>query len=359
MSRVSEPRWRRTRIGWIALVVLVVAACIVGGVYAAAVFFRTSANAEGRAPATGSASAPSPTSTPTPTPTPTPTKPASPAALSCDSKTTMSVMAHYDDDLLFVNPTLQRAMREGQCVRTVFLTAGDAGMGAAYAGERENGLMKAYDILRGKPGTGWDVTETNLLTGLHVTTVTPKDDPKVSITMIRLPDGNLDGGGFSATGGQWLEGLFDGSIDHMNQIDTGASVSRDELVSSVIELIDAYQPATLVTLVPTAAHWHTGDGSTRADHSDHGAVGSFVREAWKKAEFDEAQVEYAIGYPGANMEPNVSGEELTVKVDAFQVYSLGDTISRCYDFNGCLALGTFGPSLERMHFLSESELEID
>src|SRR5690606_16737162 len=44
----------------------------------------------------------------------------------------LSFVAHPDDDLLFMNPDQDDAIRQGQCVYTVYLTAGDRGDGMAY-----------------------------------------------------------------------------------------------------------------------------------------------------------------------------------------------------------------------------------
>ena len=39
----------------------------------------------------------------------------------------MQIVAHEDDDLLFMNPDLEHAIDAGSCVRTIYVTAGDAG----------------------------------------------------------------------------------------------------------------------------------------------------------------------------------------------------------------------------------------
>src|SRR5215475_11483965 len=39
----------------------------------------------------------------------------------------MNIVAHEDDDLLFLSPDLIHDIQSGRCVRTIFVTAGDAG----------------------------------------------------------------------------------------------------------------------------------------------------------------------------------------------------------------------------------------
>src|SRR5689334_1581746 len=59
------------------------------------------------------------------------------------------VCAHEDDTLLFMNPDMQASIRAGNPVETVFLTAGDAGLGVDYQLEREAGARAAYALLAG------------------------------------------------------------------------------------------------------------------------------------------------------------------------------------------------------------------
>jgi hypothetical protein len=45
----------------------------------------------------------------------------------CNNGASMNIVAHEDDDILFLSPDLVHDIRHGRCVRTVFVTAGDAG----------------------------------------------------------------------------------------------------------------------------------------------------------------------------------------------------------------------------------------
>nr|OQO23502.1 hypothetical protein B0A51_12418 [Rachicladosporium sp. CCFEE 5018] len=53
------------------------------------------------------------------------------------------IVAHQDDDLLFLNPSLLRAVRAGRDIITVYLTAGDAGRPEPYWRGREAGVRAA------------------------------------------------------------------------------------------------------------------------------------------------------------------------------------------------------------------------
>src|SRR5437764_3782545 len=57
---------------------------------------------------------------------------------------TLNIVAHCDDDLLFLSPDLLHAIQSGRTVATIFLSAGDGGLSAAYWRGREAGARAAY-----------------------------------------------------------------------------------------------------------------------------------------------------------------------------------------------------------------------
>ncbi|MFD5085328.1 PIG-L family deacetylase [Kitasatospora sp. NPDC058201] len=69
--------------------------------------------------------------------------------------TVVQIVAHQDDDLLFMNPDLSSSIRAGFEVTTVYITGGAAGAGAAYAAHRQDGIRLAYARMAGEAaGTG-------------------------------------------------------------------------------------------------------------------------------------------------------------------------------------------------------------
>src|ERR1044071_6611348 len=63
--------------------------------------------------------------------------------------TSMYVAAHEDDTLLFQSPSVLQDIQSERCVRTIFLTAGDAGRAQSYWGGREDGAEDAYAQMAG------------------------------------------------------------------------------------------------------------------------------------------------------------------------------------------------------------------
>ena len=296
------------------------------------------------------------TTTPTASPTPTavPSAPAappvSPAETPCAASVTMSIWAHYDDDLIFANPALQQAMDGGDCIRTVFVTASDAGRGSGYSEKRELGILRAYNSMRGQQGL-WSPTAVTLLSGAVLTQWSPDGEPRVTVAFLRLPDGGVTGDGFAATGGTSLSQMLNGAIPAMWPIDGRPAISSETLVASLAETMQAYHATRLLTHVPgTAVNWTAGD------HPDHAATGSYARSAWQRAGLVPAQVSYAIGYPTASLPANVSGEELSRKLAPYRIYAAQDAVVSCDSDQACLAKPRFGDWLQRHYLQSDAEL---
>jgi LmbE family N-acetylglucosaminyl deacetylase len=293
---------------------------------------------------------PEPEQTVAPAP-PAPPAPLSPADTPCATPVTMSIWAHYDDDLIFLNPQLQGAFDAGDCVRTVFLTGSDAGRGRGYASGRELGILRAYNIMRGQQGL-WSEKPVTLLSGAELSQWSPDGDPDITVSFLRLADGNLSGGGFPATGNVALPQLLAGSIPSMTPIQgDGPALSSEAVVSTLAELITAYHASRLFTHVPGNAV-----GYTAGDHPDHQATGAFARAAWQRAGFPVDHVGYAVGYPSMELPVNVSGDVLTRKLGPYRVYAAQDSVVACATDAACLAKPKFGAWLQRNYVLSDGEL---
>jgi len=304
---------------------------------------------------------PSPTSPPTPTVTvtatasPAPSSPGapvvSPAAQPCDKATTLTIWAHPDDDIIFANPTISTAIAAGECVRTVFVTAGDAGKGMEYVRSRELGIRQAYDHMRGS-AQGWDTEQLSLLSGVHVTRETPKDDPRISLTFFHLPDGNITGSGFPSTGDATITKLVDGQIPAIAPIDGGPAVTTAALESSLTEIATALQPSHVLTHIPRGSAFAPGD------HPDHSTVGALVRATVGKIASVAPGIRYFVGYPSINLPANVTGQALQAKVDTYRVYAHEDEVVRCANNTACLATKKFGQWLQRSYPKTDAELQM-
>ncbi|WP_353556846.1 RICIN domain-containing protein [Paraburkholderia terrae] len=110
----------------------------------------------------------------------------------CSAGTLVTVVAHLDDDLLFVEPAISERLRAGWCVTTVHLIGGANGANFAYVQKREEASRLAYARLAGV-GNAWDES-TVQIAGKPVFQLTLKAQPRVRLLELRLPGGAVRGG---------------------------------------------------------------------------------------------------------------------------------------------------------------------
>ena len=277
--------------------------------------------------------------------------PPSPAAEAPGDDTVMAIWAHADDDIIFANPALSDAIGAGSTVRAVFVTAGDGGMGLDYALQREAGIRAAYDEMRGSTAP-WREQTLTLLSGAQVTRFVASDDPRLSLTMLRLPDGGLDAEGFAATGHAGLTQLINGFAASLSSLDGSSVYDRERLSATITELLGAAQPTQVTTNVPHESEF------ARGDHPDHSCVGSLVRALAPTAGIAPDAVSYFIGYPSQGEPVNVEGATLDAKVRIYQTYAADDPVVTCEDASACLAQRGFGEWLRRSYPKNESDLRL-
>jgi LmbE family N-acetylglucosaminyl deacetylase len=265
----------------------------------------------------------------------------------CAGPTIMNIVAHQDDDLLFMNPDLLHDIHDGHCVRTVYITAGDAGADQFYWLSRQQGSEDAYATMIGM-GDAWLQRIVKLSDNSYVTIATLHGDPKVSLVFMNLPDGGLYGDGFSATHNESLAKLEAHRISSVQTVDRQSSYTTVQLAAALETLMHTYQPAEIRTQSPVNIN------SQFPDHSDHLAVGRIVQTAHDKYEVDQFESKVSIplyfyaGYPIHALSPNISGEDLTQKVAAFLAYAKHDN-GVCHSASDCSNNPVYGSYLTRQY----------
>lgn len=245
-----------------------------------------------------------------------------------------NIVAHLDDDLLFLNPALQVDLDNGWGVRTIVLTAGDAGLAEEYWLGREDGLRAAYAHMAGM-SDDWVAVDAGV-PGRGVTVESLVGNPAVQLVFLRLPDGNIDGSGFSSTGRVSLQQLWTGNTASCTTVDVGETYTAAELVSALVALLGDPEPA-VVRMLDFVGHF--GDG----DHSDHHASAYFALAATREAGLNR-RVGHR-GYPIARLPQNVGASLVARKRATFLAYA-------AHDPQVPLAapdLGDYGPWLARRY----------
>ncbi|MBA8812020.1 DUF7402 domain-containing protein [Frigoribacterium faeni] len=242
----------------------------------------------------------------------------------CTAGTTLNVVAHQDDDVLFQSATLVADLRAGRCVTTVYVTAGDGGHPAAYWQERELGPRAAYAGILGLADV-W--TTSTVEVGGHVVAVARLDaDPRVQLVSLRLPDGGTDGMGFPLTGDTSLLELSTGEIDSLAAVDGTATYTLASLSSTLDALMAAVQPTNINTLDHVGA---IDDG----DHPDHHVVGALVDAAQQRYTTPHGFAGYQ-GYGIRDRPSNLTMAQITDKSQAFFRYAEHDPAT-CGGWDAC------------------------
>lgn len=170
------------------------------------------------------------------------------------------IVAHQDDDLLFMQPDLLEAIQGGQGVTSVYVTAGNGNRGLDKAETRYEGLRSAYGVAAG--ASDWHCGYVEILgkTAEHCRLATKN----VSLVFLGYPDGGKEGEHETS-----LLHLFEGSTTNVTTIaGETATYDRDSLVETVAQIVRITQPARVRTLEVSATHGR--------DHSEHMLVGALA-----------------------------------------------------------------------------------
>ncbi len=242
-----------------------------------------------------------------------------PVAITADQATpcvggAMQVVAHEDDDLIFQNPDILHDIDAGRCVRTVFVTAGDAAQGELYWKSRENGSRAAYARMAGVANT-WTTTDAGV-PGHAVRLQTLIGAPQVSLVFMRLPDGDRTGAGLVVHEHESLRRLWQGQIASIGAVDGSTRYTEAGLRTALAELMDMFEPTTVRTLDWTIAFGH-------GDHADHTATALLTRAASLDYPSGHTLLAYG-GYPTWTRLVNVTGVDLRAKESTFLAYAVHD-----------------------------------
>lgn len=225
------------------------------------------------------------------------------------------VVAHPDDDLLFMSPDLFGAVVAGRPTVTVYLTAGEGQSGLddnhdpqAYAQDREAGVREAYAFLAGvrDDWTSSPVDAGNVR--LRVDTLVQR--PDIHLIFAGLPDG----GDPRAEGGRGALGRLWAHTECVTRFTVrGACLTGGSVLRMLRALYSRFRPTVLRTLDPSPP-------DAGADHVDHVASARFALAAAPPA----LEVRSYRGYTISDLPPNLAPPIRALKRQVFQIYRRHD-----------------------------------
>ena len=245
------------------------------------------------------------------------------ASAGCTARS-LYVVAHPDDSILFQAPDLVRDAKAGNCLETIFITAGDAGYDAGYWQSREDGTMAAYAAMVGAPDS-WNEGQV-VANGHVIDSETLSGRPNISLLFMNLPDGADDGSGFAADNFESLMKLWQGSITTMHPVDGSASYTKASLTSTLAALVNQFQPNAIQTqdLI--------GNFSD-VDHTDHHATAYLTRDAQRQYTAPHTLTSY-VDSPIWEMPVNLSAADTQMKENIWFVYAPYDK-AVCQNVTSC------------------------
>jgi hypothetical protein len=224
---------------------------------------------------------------------------------------TLNIVAHQDDDILGLNPNLAYSVGKGITVRTVYLTAGDAGFGCqGYWVGRETGIKLFYEKMAGMtPGTGvWTDEPLTLSNGKKMRLLKLTGKP-ISLVFMGLPNQDIS-----------VRELWGGSIASLSTVPDTRLVpqqtyTRAELIET-LRLLMVNFDARHVNTLDSSKIW--GD-SLPFDHPDHVGTGLFALAAKERYTTQHTASMHRM-YNAVFEEQNVSVAEKQLRTDLFAVY---------------------------------------
>lgn len=264
----------------------------------------------------------------------------------CPKATIMNTVAHQDDDILFMNPDTLHDIHDGNCIRSVYITAGDAGQGQLYWLSRERGSEAAYDHMLGSSNL-WVNRIVKLSDQEFINIASPRNNSQISLIFMHLPDGNTTGSGFKVNNYESLVKLDYGRISSIHSVDDQSVYTSDQLVAALVALMSTYLPSEVRT---------QSNFVNRAypDHSDHLAAGRFTKRAYMKYLSQTGQseaavpIKYYLGYTERIFPPNIVGDDLQESENAFLTYANFDP-AVCHNHVECFQAPTYSSYLQRQY----------
>jgi LmbE family N-acetylglucosaminyl deacetylase len=227
--------------------------------------------------------------------------------------TDVFLVAHQDDWQLFMGDVAFKAVRRGNQVVFIYLTAGDENRGVEYWRTRERAALQSTRLAAGRSADTSATECASVVVRSH--SVRRCGISNTVSLFMRLPDGGRAGFGFEHNAFQSLRKLRAKTIGAITAADSSATyVGWNDLASTVEALIRREQsPGSAVTL-------HANDPNSAInprDHSDHrmtGFIGALVRKETRWA------LIYYVGYAIAARPDNRTRDQTRQKTALFLVY---------------------------------------
>lgn len=251
----------------------------------------------------------------------------------------MNIVAHEDDDILFINPATSTDVAAGKCLTTVYLTAGDDGQSAWYWRGREDGAMAAYAAMA-RVRNAWTRTKLHTASGQAAVTST-LNGTHIRLIFLRLPTGSPEGRAIDHY--ECLSKLHAGTIPALRAVDGAATYTSASLRDTLTGFMMRFHPSVIRTLDYADPY---GDG----DHADHHNAAYYAYEA-QRTYTTAHHLQGFRGYPVSGLPANQPDGVAARKLAIFLAYSAHDPHT-CQSAVACRQDRTYWPWMSRSYQVS-------
>jgi LmbE family N-acetylglucosaminyl deacetylase len=246
----------------------------------------------------------------------------------------MQVVAHEDDDILFMNPDLLTSIHMGVPVVTIFLTAGESDIADApgYAASRQAGSRAAYARMAGVPDQ-WRSEALAAGPGqVELYTLTAR--PELQLIFVNLPDNNdpKAEGGKRALTRLWRDSGERVRIQTLvpagGAVHESYSYHRADVVKLLLTLFQRFHPTLVRGQDAQPDMRYTANWLPYHDHPDHVMAARFTGEAIRAYRAGGANPRLVqTDYRDYNLEEapvNLGEAQQREKLDLFGLYARHD-----------------------------------
>ena len=192
----------------------------------------------------------------------------------------LQVVAHPDDDMLFMSPDVPLAIRAGARVTTVFLTAGESDVQpqAEYAASRQAGARAAFAAMAGLADE-WTRSVLELPGHRLVEWQRLRQRPSVGLVFLGLPDDN-NPRSRHALSRLWHDpGHRERTITAAGSIVPPADHDRGSVIESLVRIRETFAPTLVRAQDPRPDPRYQQQWGSAHDHPDHVAAARFAGTA--------------------------------------------------------------------------------
>lgn len=243
----------------------------------------------------------------------------------------VQVVAHPDDDILFMNPDLAAGIRRGEPTTSIFLTGGESNLPDRphYISQRQDGTRAAFARMA-NAADEWQRT-TVLAGNHHVEVDRLASRPQVALAFLDLPEDNdpaVAGGKHSLVRLHEQGAALSTVTTEAGTVRAPETYGRADVETTLEALYERFRPTTISLQDPRPDPRYRNEWAGFHDHPDHVVSAQLARDAadqYQRHTGTHPDIAHYRDYNVADSPVNLSPADRAAKRDEFSTYTRHDT----------------------------------